>query len=1106
MATLRVGSGFMKLSLETAIRRAAPGDVLSLSPGAYELGILEISGLTIVGEDGPGAVRLTGKLRPHGRCVLRDVVLQAPLYDNALQLADAGAHVKVERSTIVGEQGLKYPAVWAGGGALILDRVTIEQEGSLFTMSLTEGARLHATASELGGVELQQTHADLIDCAAHTVAALDRSRVMAYGALTLHPLPGKRAFQVVREASAEIAHLRLAGADEFEGYVEEAYLKLGAVQVADEGSLLVITKDLGRVICDSDRVTVVDQDAPAPARPKRVRWPAARAREFATFVEPQLNAGDTLVLEEGDYFFGDDPFRAFAVDVVGEGDPRRIVVYGCLGVMDDASVTIANLTVAQPEEHNAVSVPASASLTLEQVTVIPPAEAAYPSVYVDGTLTLRDSAILASDAALSGLVMVAPDARLTAERSDLGWLRCEASAARLDDCSSLQLFAIEGATVTATTHTLRANAADVYGIYATTRAKVSVSRLVVEPSEAPAVDAFTSEDASLTVAEAADGVSFALVDQGSASVSLPASNAPDEPGIAEPTGGPAGPGAAEQEDPLAEIHALTGLATVKKQVDRFVKLAVINREREQLGLKTAGVTLHSLFLGNPGTGKTTVARLLGRALHRAGVVASDRFVEVGRGDLVASVIGGTAKQTLQVLEGARGGVLFVDEAYALAQEGNTEFAQEAIDTILAYMENHRDDLVIIFAGYTDRMQQFLAMNPGLESRIPNRFDFEDYSADEISAIGTSALAASDYRLEDEELYRRVVGRSYAQSADRSNGRWVRNFNQRLIEHQVERVHELASRTADDYVLIKTEDIRALASGGAEAQVDNVEALLAKLDEMVGLAEVKDWVRMLANRVTADQRRLQIDATLSRPTYHVTFTGNPGTGKTTVARLVAQLFHALGVLSTPTVKEVDRAALVGRWIGESEAKTSQALDEAMGGVLFIDEAYDLYRPGGVGGDFGAQVIATLLPRLENDRDKFVAILAGYTDEMDQFFQANPGLRSRVPHAVHFADYSSEEVAEIVARTLAASWIVDAGLLHDAVVVVYDALPPAERANGRTARMFAEQLEGIQSNHIATSDIQGEALRVIPDHVVVAFARAYGVSLDGSATADPNAGGS
>jgi hypothetical protein len=323
--------------------------------------------------------------------------------------------------------------------------------------------------------------------------------------------------------------------------------------------------------------------------------------------------------------------------------------------------------------------------------------------------------------------------------------------------------------VTATTHTLRANAADLYGIYATTRAKVSVSRLVVEPSEAPAVDAFTSEDASLTVAEAADGVSFALVDEGSASVSVPASNAPDEPGIAEPTGGPAGHGAAEHEDPLAEIHALTGLATVKKQVDRFVKLAVINREREQLGLKTAGVTLHSLFLGNPGTGKTTVARLLGRALHRAGVVASDRFVEVGRGDLVASVIGGTAKQTLQVLEGARGGVLFIDEAYALAQEGNTEFAQEAIDTILAYMENHRDDLVIIFAGYTDRMQQFLAMNPGLASRIPNRFDFEDYSADEISAIGTSALAASDYRLEDEELYRRIVGRSYAQSADRSNG-------------------------------------------------------------------------------------------------------------------------------------------------------------------------------------------------------------------------------------------------------------------------------------------------------------------------------------------------
>lgn len=417
-----------------------------------------------------------------------------------------------------------------------------------------------------------------------------------------------------------------------------------------------------------------------------------------------------------------------------------------------------------------------------------------------------------------------------------------------------------------------------------------------------------------------------------------------------------------------------------------------------------------------------------------------------------------------------------------------------LDTIIAYMENHRDDLMIIFAGYTDKMQKLLDMNAGLESRAPNRFDFEDYTGEELATIGVKSLTDTDYELEDEELYRRILGQGYRQSADRSNARWVRNFNQTLIGHQVDRLHELRTRTIADYRLIADDDLYALAGVDAQAEggSSSVAQLLAELDSMVGLAEVKDWVAKLVNRVKADQRRIQVDANISRPTYHVTFTGSPGTGKTRVARIIAELFHELGVLSRPTVKEVNRAALVGAFLGQSEQRTTLALDEAMGGVLFIDEAYDLYRGGDSSSDYGQAVIATLLPRLENDRDKFVAILAGYADEMETLFTSNPGLRSRVPHSVHFADYSAEEVAEITVRIIAKSWAVDTVRLAALVAAAYRSLPESEQANGRSARIFAEQLEGLQSDHIAVNNVPDTELAIIPPTVLDAFASAHALN--------------
>lgn len=207
-------------------------------------------------------------------------------------------------------------------------------------------------------------------------------------------------------------------------------------------------------------------------------------------------------------------------------------------------------------------------------------------------------------------------------------------------------------------------------------------------------------------------------------------------------------------------------------------------------------------MGNPGTGKTTVARIVGSILYQKGVISQNKFIEVSRSDLVGGYIGHTAIKTKEVLESALGGVLFIDEAYTLSSGGANDFGKEAIDEILKFMEDHRRDIVIIFAGYTKEMAEFLEMNSGLRSRIPTTFDFEDYTPEEIVQIGLLGLHKQDYEV-NEALYAEVVTQNYSVTNDHSNGRWVRNLNERLLRYVSTRVNREGST---DYNTITDQDI------------------------------------------------------------------------------------------------------------------------------------------------------------------------------------------------------------------------------------------------------------------------------------------------------------
>jgi SpoVK/Ycf46/Vps4 family AAA+-type ATPase len=805
-------------------------------------------------------------------------------------------------------------------------------------------------------------------------------------------------------------------------------------------------------------------------------------------------AGDVLVLSEGEHRA--DSVSVTNLQIMGAGDPAKTILRGYFDIQ--GMCKISNVTICPPPFHNAVHLKtAEAHVELDGTTVHGEPTWKYPAIYNSGgTVVMRRSTVRfnkssagvflenngllhATDSAVAGLRVIG--ARAVLINTGVFNVVCQ-TRGQVEAYGQLSVAPAEGERSlvienesVCTVEWLRAEQGPWEGL-----CDASVLRLGrVDVPEDQTYVVYTKGQALIET----DSPAVTVFDPDAEPEPEPELELELEPAVDIHHDQSAVDEIADTVDPLAEIMALTGLATVKDQIQAFTRMVRFNQLRAQRGFKSTDMTMHSMFLGNPGTGKTTVARLLGTALHQAGAITRDVFVEVGRRDLVGQHLGSSANLTMNVLESARGGVLFIDEAYALYQANNNEFAEEAIDTILTFMENNRDDIVIIFAGYTDRMQDFLAMNPGLKSRVPNRFDFEDYSPDEIVEIGYHGLLQDDYTV-DAELYRRVVADKYARSTDKSNGRWVRNFNQDLVKQMARRVVNDPDQSFDDLARITDDDIYTVVGGDTDQKDANVEILLEQLESMVGLAEVKTWVRKLVNRVKVDQQRMQQGGSTSRPTYHMVFAGNPGTGKTTVAKIIAQLFYNLGLLESATVKEVDRSSLVGRYIGHTEENTSKAIDAAMGGVLFVDEAYQLQVEGSAS-DFGQQAIETFMTRLENDRDKFVAIFAGYTDNMQSFLSANPGLRSRIPLTIEFADFSPAEVGAIVVARLANDWTFDETVLADAAARTYAALDKRDRSNGRWARTFAERIEAEHIEYVAVNGITGAAMRCIPVAVITAL---------------------
>ena len=468
------------------------------------------------------------------------------------------------------------------------------------------------------------------------------------------------------------------------------------------------------------------------------------------------------------------------------------------------------------------------------------------------------------------------------------------------------------------------------------------------------------------------------------------------------------PKTVDYKECLKALDGLVGLGAVKKEISNlaaFLNLQIKRGETNTFQGK------HYVFTGNPGTGKTTVARIMTDVFKTLGIVSRGQLVEADRAKLVAGYSGQTAIKTNQLVDEAIGGVLFIDEAYTLKSNDSDSFGAEAIDTLLKRLEDDRGKFICIVAGYTDQMHDFIDTNPGLKSRFTQTIHFDDYTPDELTQIFLNLAAGKKFTVDENTkaaIHRQFEQLYLRRDKNFGNAREARRIFNEAVEKQSQRLVTLMNDPnfkEEDMYRLTTADL-PMAQNESARPLDEV---LNELDEFVGMRTVKNSIRRLAVQSMFMKQRAAAGAgSVQQMSMNFILTGNPGTGKTSIARKMGEVLQAMDILPTSRVIESSRATLVGKYMGETPKIVNNMCDKAMGGILFIDEAYTLSDGGDM---YGKEAIDTLMKRMEDDRGKFVVIAAGYKDKMDEFMQINPGLASRFTHKLQIDDYNEDELLAI-----------------------------------------------------------------------------------------------
>ena len=441
------------------------------------------------------------------------------------------------------------------------------------------------------------------------------------------------------------------------------------------------------------------------------------------------------------------------------------------------------------------------------------------------------------------------------------------------------------------------------------------------------------------------------------------------------------------EECMGAINELVGLEQVKETFREIPYM--IHAES-----RVATPALHMAFVGNPGTGKTTVAQLAADLLYSMGVIQKNKVVTVSALDLIGRYVGETPKRTKEYCEKAYGGILFLDEAYLLSASDNgstnAQIRQECIGTLIQEMENNRDRLLVIFAGYPKEMEYFLYnSNSGLGSRMYKVIQFEDYTDDELMRIFMDLCEKGNYKVSPEAREKvRLKLSTSRYSRDFGNARTVRN-----VFLEAEKEYRRTQNSQDRVIGVEHISL--------ETSLRDYQTVKAEFDAMIGLESAKEEItKAIATCRFTKENNLQVPFS-----KHMLFLGNAGTGKSTVAQLFCQMLFSIGVSKSPNCVSIAAGDLLGR---TNPVETLQKYcDRATGGVLFIDEAYVFQASA----RYCSACVSVLLDVMERERENITVILAGYEEEMQAFLDTNQGLKSRFPVLVRFDDYSSNQLTEI-----------------------------------------------------------------------------------------------
>lgn len=536
-----------------------------------------------------------------------------------------------------------------------------------------------------------------------------------------------------------------------------------------------------------------------------------------------------------------------------------------------------------------------------------------------------------------------------------------------------------------------------------------------------------------------------------------------------------------------KLNELIGLEGIKESIQKIKAYALSNKDSEDLNI-------HMCFLGNPGSGKTEVARYIAGILYENSILPSPKIVEVDRSGLVSQYFGATAEKTRRVIASAMGGVLFIDEAYALGNNSDrdiTDYGKEAIDTLVKAMEDYRGKFCVILAGYKNEMLKMLSTNPGFKSRIQFTLDFPNYSRAELKSITELMLKNRHYTMSDIALERVLdITDIKRKDANFANAREIRNMLDQVIMCQNLRTvgsedKELGLVDVNKYI----QDSKIeLPTTGTEKTILSGEE---ELEQLIGLSSVKRMIRKIKAYAKKNVGSYGFN-------LHMCFQGNPGTGKTEVARILSRILYSAGVLPEAKLVETDSTSLLGRFVGETGPKTQRKIQEAMGGVLFIDEAYALCAGSTVSGasrNYGDEAIAVLLKEMEDHRGQFCVVLAGYKNEMEKMLNMNPGFKSRIQFSIDFPDYSREELGQIATSFLTAKKY---GIADDALDRLLDVAEYYRQrpnfANARTIRSIVDQV--ILNQNLRAEDSDGDYRIILSD--VEDYITDEGIDFSSSAT--------